>query len=112
MYFDRGFPKINYDVDGDGVTILAEDILTRIIIRDKAFSTYTAFAKHFVQEHETPESIATAAYGRPTYHWVVLMFNRMFDRYYDWPLTERQLQLYANDKYDDGDDIHHYEAPQ
>ncbi len=36
----------------------------------------------------------------------------MFDRYYDWPLTERQLQLYANDKYDDGDDIHHYEAPQ
>jgi|TARA_Y100000310_G_C20702921_1_gene831688 hypothetical protein len=112
MYFDRGFPKTNYDVDGNGVTVLAEDILTRIIIRDKAFSTYTAFAKHFVEEHETPESIATAAYGRPTYHWVVLMFNRMFDRYYDWPLTERQLQLYSNDKYDDGDDIHHYEAPQ
>ena len=36
----------------------------------------------------------------------------MFSRYYDWPLSERALQAYVQDKYTNPDATRHYEASQ
>ena len=38
--------------------------------------------------------------------------NKYFDRYYDWPLTERDLQKYVGEKYATANAIHHYEISQ
>ena len=43
---------------------------------------------------------------------ITMMMNKMFSRYYDWPLSERSLQAYVLDKYTDPTATSHYEAAQ
>ena len=43
---------------------------------------------------------------------LVLMLNQYYDRYYDWPMTQRNLQAYVISKYTNPDGIHHYEISQ
>ena len=40
--------------------------------------------------------------------------NNVADRYYEWPLTDPQFQLFLTDKYGAGneDGVHHYELAQ
>ena len=111
MYFTRAYPKINYDPTGSGY-ILAEDIITRIVMRSGVSNMYSAFQKHEVKDGQSPESIAHAIYGKATYHWVILMTNKMFDRFYDWPLSESELMSYVNETYDNPYAVHHYEISQ
>ena len=111
MYFYK-FPTINYDATGDKETTQIQDILTRIIIRKGIRDRNVLFSKYEVKDWETPESISHDFYGVPHYHWVIMMMNKMFSRYYDWPLSERALQTYVLDKYTDPTATSHYEAAQ
>ena len=98
MYFNSIFPKIKYDPTGNGNPIEIQDILTRIVTRKNVASRNVLFAKHAVTDSETPESLSLEYYGTIKHYWVNLMINKYYDRYYDWPLTERNLQKYVNDK--------------
>ena len=40
------------------------------------------------------------------------MMNKVFNRYYEWPMGERDLQKYVIDTYADPDGVHHYEIAQ
>ena len=40
------------------------------------------------------------------------MLNQYYDRYYDWPMTQRDLQAYVISKYANPDGINHYEISQ
>ena len=40
------------------------------------------------------------------------MLNQYYDRYYDWPMSQRNLQKYVINKYSNPDSIHHYEISQ
>ena len=52
-----------------------------------------------VKSGETPENIAFKHFGDPELHWVILLTNKITDRYYDWPLSEQQFEDYIKDKY-------------
>ena len=112
MYFNSIFPKIKYDPTGNGNPIEIQDILTRIVTRKNVASRNVLFAKHAVTDAETPESLSLEYYGTIKHYWVNLMINKYYDRYYDWPLTERNLQKYVNDKYDNPNGTKHYEISQ
>lgn len=112
MYFSQGFPKLNYDIKGDGQTILIEDLLHRITVRKGVANTHTLFTKYNLADWESPESVAYLLYGNTKYHWIIMMINMVFDRFYDWPLSQRILIKYTEDKYDDPNAIHHYEISQ
>ena len=111
MYFYK-FPTIDYDVTGDKETTKIQDILVRIMIRKGIIERNSLFSKYAVKDWETPESVSHQFYGVPHYHWVILMMNKMFSRYYDWPLSEKALQAYVQDKYTNPDATSHYEAAQ
>ena len=112
MYFNSIFPKIKYDPTGNGNPIEIQDILTRIVTRKNVASRNVLFAKHAVTDSETPESLSLEYYGTIKHYWVNLMINKYYDRYYDWPLTERNLQKYVVKKYAVPSSIHHYEISQ
>ena len=112
MYFNSIFPKIKYDPTGNGNAIEIQDILTRIVTRKNVSSRNVLFAKHAVTDAETPESLSLQYYGTIKHYWVNLMINKYYDRYYDWPLTERNLQKYVVNKYSDPQGTNHYEIPQ
>ena len=112
MYFNSIFPKIKYDPTGNGNFIEIQDILTRIVARQSVVSRNVLFSKHAVTDAETPESLSLEYYGTVKHYWVNLMINKYYNRYYDWPLTERNLQKYVVNKYADPQGIHSYEISQ
>jgi len=70
------------------------------------------FDTYDVKNGESPESIAFKLYSNSELHWVVMLVNNITDRYHDWPMSEAQFLQFVNDKYDNVDDIHHYEISQ
>ena len=51
-------------------------------------------------------------YGDQRYYWIILLFNNIKDRFYDWPLAQADFEKYVNDKYGTHNGIHHYEIAQ
>jgi len=112
MSYFQQFPKILYDMKGDGTKKLVPDIFRRIKARDKIKNNLTLLDKYDVESGDTPESVAYKVYGNTEYFWVVCIVNNIVNRFYDWPLTEVEFQNYLNEKYTNPDAIHHYEKTQ
>ena len=110
-YFET-FPKLYYDIKGDGNLKLITDILRRFKVRNKIQEDAVMFDKYEVTDGEKPEDVSMKFYGTPYHHWVILSMNNIKDRFYDWPLSEMQFNEYVNGKYADPNAVHHYEIAQ
>ena len=98
-YFNY-FPKTLYSANNSSLGL---DSVTNIIARF-GFETSlkqnsAAFYKYDIQEGDTPEIIASKYYDNPERHWIVLMFNDIYDPQYDWPLQSSTLIEYIDNKY-------------
>ena len=111
MYFDN-FPVIIYDSVGEGKYKDVTNLLKRVAMRSKVKSNALVFDTYDVKEGETPEMIADKLYGDPELHWVILLLNDITDRFHQWPMNTPQFLAFINDKYDNVDDVHHYEIAQ
>ena len=112
MSYFKNFPTIDYDVNGDGVKQTVTDILNRIAVRQSVRDNFALFSKVDIMDWDTPESLSYDTYGYSEYHWVIMMMNKYYDRYYEWPMSHRNLQRYIVDKYSNPNGIHHYEISQ
>jgi len=110
MYFNR-FRKLEYGFDKKEFKTVT-DIMSRIKVRDKIINEASLYNKYDVKSGETPENIAFKHFGDPEFHWVILLTNNITDRYYDWPMSEQEFELFIKDKYSNPDGIHHYEITQ
>ena len=109
-YFNK-FPKLLYTKDLN--TSLVTNLLLRVdTIKDK-LDNMALFYTYDIQEGDTPELIASKYYNDAELHWVVLMFNNIYDPFYDWPMHYQQFQTYIIEKYGDVATAkathHHYE---
>ena len=79
------------------------DVVTNIIARfgfqSDIKDNTTSFYEYQIKDSDTPEIIASKIYSDPEKHWVVLLFNDIIDPQFDWPLDQRTLITYNNDKY-------------
>ena len=107
-YFSH-FPKVSYDVRGDGNPQQMINITKRVRFRDYMKTNFVTYDFYDVKSGETPEYIANEFYGDPELHWVVLLANDIIDYYNEWPMTVPQFETYVKSKYDNVDGIHHYE---
>ena len=106
------FPQIYYDAVGDGNFKIVTNILRRVKVKQGLKEVGAFFDEYDVDSEMTPEILSEQVYGNQKYYWIILLFNEIKDRYYDWPLTASQFETYVNDKYDDINGIHHYEITQ
>ena len=111
MFF-KNFPKVVYDVKGDGQGHLMTDITRRIRFLDSSKLNYARFDYYDVKSGDTPESIAYAYYNDARLHWIILLANNIVDYYNDWPMSVEKFERHVAAKYDNVDDIHHYEYTQ
>jgi hypothetical protein len=111
MYFAK-FPKIAYDILGDGNSTVVTDLLRRVKIKSSIKDSLTMFDTYDVQGGESPETIAYKLYGDSKYHYVILLLNNITDRYYGWPLGDSAFETYVTNKYAEPGAIHHYEVTQ
>jgi len=107
-YFSR-FPMMVYDMKNNNNYKLLPDILRRVKQRNAIASGQFIFDTYDVRNGEKPEDIAYKWFGDAQLHWVILMTNNVTDRYYQWPMSDVQFANFIADKYDNPDDIHHYE---
>ncbi len=112
MAYFQQFPKIMYDIKGDGNLKLVPDIFRRIKVKSKIKDNLSLLDKFDVESGDTPESIAYKVYGDAEYFWVICLMNNIVNRYYDWPLDEYSFQKFLSEKYTNPDAVHHYEKPQ
>ena len=112
MSFFTRFPKISYDIKGNGNVKLVTDIIRRVKIKSAIRDNSSLFDKFDVQNGDTPETVAYKVYGDTQYHWIIMLMNDITDRYYDWPLSDQDFETYVNEKYDNPGAIHHYEITQ
>ena len=110
-YFSS-FPKIYYDAAGNGNYKLVTNLLRLVQIKEGLKESAALFDLYDITGEETPESVAEQFYGNQKYYWVILLFNNIKDRFYDWPLSQEQFETYINDKYTNVNGIHHYEVAQ
>ena len=110
MYFSK-FGKIQYGFDKTTYKTVT-DVMKRVKVRDKIINEMSLYNKYDVKSGETPESIAFKLFGNPELHWVILLTNNITDRYYDWPMSEQEFELFIKDKYSNPGGIHHYEITQ
>ena len=110
-YFET-FPKLYYDIAGDGNYKLITDILRRFKVRNKIQEDAVMFDRYEVKDGEKPEDVSMRFYGTPYHHWVILSMNNIKDRFYEWPLSQIDFQTYIAEKYTNPDGIHHYEITQ
>ena len=106
------YPKILYDVEGNGNPKVITNLLRRVKIKNGLKESASLFDEVEVQNGETPEILADNFYGDQKYYWIILLFNNIKDRFYDWPLAQVQFETYINDKYSNLNGIHHYEVTQ
>ena len=112
MFFTQ-FPKIRYDMDGNEDYKLVPDIFRRVKIRNKVRDNFSLYDSYDVENGEKPEDVAFKIYGSADYFYVILMMNRITNRYFEWPLSHLSFESYVKDKYeDDLYGVHHYERIQ
>lgn len=109
-YFSK-FPKLVYTKDNSSKIIT--NLVTRIATVKGTLDNISLFYEYQIQEGDTPEIVASKYYNDAELHWVVLIFNDIFDPFYDWPMTYQQFQTYITDKYGSISSAmttnHHYE---
>ena len=97
-YFNY-FPKTVYSLDNTNNA----DVVTNITSRfgfEKSFKNNTSvYYEYNIQDSDTPEIIASKFYGDSEKHWVVLMINDIVDPQFDWPLDQRTIISFIDEKY-------------
>jgi hypothetical protein len=90
-------PYTNSDVSTAYDTVT--NIISRFAFEESLKQNSSLFYSYDIQDGDTPEMIASKYYGSSEKHWIVLMFNNIIDPQYDWPLDQRTIITYINDKY-------------
>tara|TARA_Y100000593_G_C4161984_1_gene262497 strand:+ start:191 stop:709 length:519 start_codon:yes stop_codon:yes gene_type:complete len=112
MYFSL-FPVLPYDANGDGRVSLVTNLMKRVRVRANVKKELALLQRYPIQDGESPEMVADKHFGHTHYHWIILLLNGITDPYHDWPKSQREMQLYLNNKYGTRlNDVHHYEISQ
>jgi len=96
-YFNY-FPKTLYTSDTE-TGVVVTNIIARFAFEKSYRENSAVYYEYDIQDSDTPEIIAHKMYGNSERHWIVLMMNEIVDPQYDWPLDQRTVISYINDKY-------------
>lgn len=92
--------------------VRVKNLFRRVKLLDWLQDKTTLFNKFQIPEGGRPDTVAQTLYGSPDYDWVVLLTAGIINVRDQWPLSNRDLYVYAENKYtiQNLNDIHHYET--
>ena len=79
--------------------IQVKNIFRRVKLRDDLINSFTSFDKYEIPEGARPDTVAEDLYGNAQFDWVVLTTAGILNVRNEWPLSNRDLYVYANKKY-------------
>lgn len=108
-YFSK-LKKTLYSLDNRNSIQVVTDISKRAKISDEIKNNLSFFHDYIVKDGETPELLADKFYDDPQLHWLILHVNEIFDSKFEWTMMVPELVHYANKKYKNRFQTHHYET--
>lgn len=110
MSYFKAYSEIRYKF-GDDFDKVCTDILQRVSLRNEIVNLTTIYDDYFINAGESPDIVAYKLYGRPEYHWIIMLTNNIVDPFGEWPMSQLALSKHVIKKYGVGneDDIHHWE---
>ena len=111
-WFFQKFPLISYDILGNGEKQKIKNFFKRFDFRENVRKFGSIYTKWIITENDSPQIIAHKLYGSTHYYFIILMINKMIDPNFDFPMTERELNLYVEKKYgiENKRGFHHWES--
>lgn len=91
-YFSK-FPLVRYK----GVT--CTNITVRPAVADGGLAGAANFYPYDINEGQRPDSLAFDYYDRSNFDWLVYHSNKIVDPFYDWYMTNDQLNRFVKKKY-------------
>ena len=98
MSYFNPFPYIGYTFP-DHVTRAYKNLSIRPAVVDELLTDYSNLQTYYVQDGETPETIAYDKYGSVNFNWAVMLANNIMNLYIDWPLAQSTLDDVIYEKY-------------
>lgn len=95
------FPRVRYDIEKTRLSDyqFVTNITFRVGIIREVLNNASSYFYYTIKDSDTPEIVASNAYGNPEAHWIILYANNIYDPQYDWPLNDRSFKNYLADKY-------------
>lgn len=92
--------------------VRAKNLFRRVKLLDWLQDKATLFDRFQIPEGARPDTVAQTLYGQVDYDWVVLLTAGIINVRDQWPLSNRDLYVYAENKYtlQNLNAIHHYET--
>lgn len=78
--------------------ILITDIFKRLYFSEE-FTKSNLVENYFIEDGDTPESIAYILYKKPEYCWYILTLNIITNKFEEWPISQDILSEYIENKY-------------
>ena len=79
--------------------IEVKNIFRRVKLRDDLLNNFTIFEKYQIPEGSRPDTVAEEIFGSANFDWVILTVAGIINVRNEWPLSNRDLYNYANNKY-------------
>ncbi len=110
-YFNRTLYSLE---DNAYSSQLITDILQRSAFLKEVSENSAVAYEYYVKDSDTPEIIAHKLYGSVDRHWIVLLYNKIINPYYEFPMSQSKLDKFIENKYGYSiytaqSTLHHYE---
>jgi len=119
MGYFRELPEVEYqsflsDSNSSQNYLTVKNLFRRNKLRDDLQNIFTIFNKYEIPEGSRPDTVAEEYYGSSTLDWVVLITAGIINVRDEWPLSNRDLYKYAENKYgiEGLTSPHHYETTE
>ncbi len=119
MGYFRELPEVEYqsflsDSNSSQNYLRVKNLFRRNKLRDDLQNVFTLFNKYEIVEGARPDTVAEELYGSAELDWVVLMTANITRVRDQWPLSNRDLYKYAENKYGVTglSSVHHYETTE
>jgi hypothetical protein len=101
MSYFSYLPKVEYNITKSKYldTSTAVNIFVRNLIKQNVIDKGIQFDQHTIGDTERPDITSYMLYGNVKYDWVIFLANRMFNPYFDWPLSSQDFRKLLQSKY-------------
>lgn len=91
--------------------IAVKNLFRKVKIQDWVEDIVNFFDDYTILDGQRPDNLAEVMYGSSDLDWVVILTSGITNIKDQWPLTNHNLYLYAQEKYgNDLNAVHHYET--
>lgn len=116
MGYFRELPNLEYQSplphrSSSDEYVRVKNLFRRVKLRDDLQNVFTLFNKYEISDGSRPELVAEEIYGKPELDWVVLLTAGITHVRDQWPLSDRDIYRYCEEKYEENiNDVRFYET--